>query len=153
MLRSRYEEIKFLRTSSFQRPITSNYLANSKAIRCIRKVTIPKNLNINTLSDKPVLAQTFNTQKNQMIKISKNFTPDASRGRIKTPMYSNKSITKERDALNLATEISEIGDPPYKNSDFLYFFKPTLSKHELSEIVDYPIIYYWGQNYRKDNNT
>ena len=68
-------------------------------------------------------------------------------------MYSNKSITKERDALNLATEISEIGDPPYKNSDFLYFFKPTLSKHELSEIVDYPIIYYWGQNYRKDNNT
>ena len=77
MLRSRYEEIKFLRTSSFQRPITSNYLANSKAIRCIRKVTIPKNLNINTLSDKPVLAQTFNTQKNQMIKISKNFTPDA----------------------------------------------------------------------------
>ena len=150
MFRKSNEAEKNAKPLSFKRPFTSNFIDNSKVIRT-SKVTMPRILKINTIIEKTSFNQTYATTKySRPIQIPGNLTPESSSSAVKSVLQSTNAIWKPLQSSNAKEESEKISGPPYKNTDFLKHFKSVLSKHEAVEILDHPVIYYWGQ---KSDNT
>jgi dual specificity tyrosine-phosphorylation-regulated kinase 2/3/4 len=141
MQRSKIEELKFLRVNSLKRPNTSSYLAYSKIIVNEKKAT-NNTIKLNTPIDKLSLHNTQLAKPDIHINLHNNFTPDAYKSRTKIPLLSSKNGQKIFHPIKPL----EMQNPPYPTSEFLKYFRNELNKNELSEILDYSVVYYWGKD-------
>lgn len=140
MFRRTHEEAKGISKLSFKRPFTSNYLAN---VRVIRAERFARNIPVKatTIFEKlPYNQMSVTTKNTQFFRSSDNSTPNEFHNG-KSVLFSTNTLTRPLDSSGLENQLSA----PYKNTDFLMLFKSTLTKHEASEIIDYPMVYYWGQ--------
>lgn len=139
MIRSKIDEIKFLRSVAFKRPTTSDFLANCKIVR--RKAPC-KIMKLGCINESSALNESQSINKSpHTVKHLNQFTPETSKSQISTPIFANKRSHHETKANE-----TEPDSFPYKTQEFLELYKAFLSKHEAAEVLDYQYIYYWGKN-------